>query len=75
MIEKTDEQFNHFEKTMINIFEKIYISKDKRDKISTDLSTSVIDAADSQYREKVSGYSSYLIGRKISKNTQKYSEN
>ena len=30
---------------------------------------------DSQYREKVKSYSSYLIGRKIPKNTPRYTKN
>jgi len=56
---------------MTNIFSRIYIPKDKRKNIKIMDSQNNIDF---QYREKVKAYSYYLIGRKIPKNTPKYTE-
>jgi hypothetical protein len=33
MIDETETQYDHFEKIMTNIFEKIYLPKDKRSKL------------------------------------------
>jgi hypothetical protein len=61
---------------MTNIFEKIYLPKEKRAKLKPAEPISLGgEGVDSQYREKVKSYSSYLIGRKIPKNTPKYSKN
>jgi hypothetical protein len=51
--------------------------KEKRGKLKAYESVSANHEAgiDSQYREKVKGYSSYVIGRKIAKNTPKYTKN
>lgn len=57
---------------MTNIFEKIYLPKEKRNKVKG-YEPTMSDQSDSQYREKVKGYSSYVIGRKIPKNTIRYS--
>ena len=77
MIDKTEAEFPVFEKFMTNIFEKIYMPKEKRSKLKAQepLNITHEGGLDSQYREKVKTYSSYLIGRKIPKNTPKYTKN
>ena len=74
MIEKTDEQFDQFEKIMSNIFENIYLPKEKRQlKQLLDIHQEA-DSTLTQYRDKVSSYSHYVIGRKIPKNTPQYND-
>jgi hypothetical protein len=60
---------------MSSIFENIYLPKDKR-KVDNyfELTHDITDSTLAQYREKVKAYSSYAIGRKIPKNTPKYTD-
>lgn len=65
---------------MAGIFEQIYLPKDKRNSGLNTSSTGLANQEElnrelHQYREKVKSYSSYLIGRKIQKNTPKYTDN
>jgi hypothetical protein len=60
---------------MGHIFENIYLPKDKRHIHETvDMHESPNDNSLAQYRAKVKTYSSYAIGRKIPKNTPKYTD-
>ena len=74
MIEKTDEQFDQFERIMGNLFENIYLPKEKR-KLHEVLDIHhESDNSLAQYKSKVKEYSHYKIGRKIPKNTPKYTD-
>jgi hypothetical protein len=62
---------------MSSLFEQIYLPKEQRNLDSIDSMqepSAKIDHSLNQYREKVKNYSSYAIGRKIPKNTPKYTD-
>ena len=69
MIDKTNEEFNEFNDLMGEIFNEIFLPIQKR------RSTEKLDETheDQIYFEKVKSYTKVLIGRKINKNTPKYS--
>jgi hypothetical protein len=60
---------------MKNTFEEIYLPIHKRRGYGANSSTDIMEMVhdDLVYREKVKSYTKYLIGRKIAKNTSKYS--
>lgn len=74
MIDKTDQQYQQFEKIMSSLFEQIYLPKEQRILDNLQKPSANIDLSLNQYREKVKNYSSYAIGRKIPKNTPKYTD-
>ena len=60
---------------MGSIFENIYLPKEKRQiKTLLDIHKESEDSSLTQYKSKVKNYSSYAIGRKIPKNTPKYTD-
>ena len=57
---------------MGNLFENIYLPKDKRNITELYDIHQETDSQLAQYKSKVKSYSSYAIGRKIPKNTPEY---
>lgn len=76
MIDKTNDDYNNFFNFMRNTFEEVFYPIHKRKKMedTTDNIEREIVHEDLVYKEKVKSYTKYLIGRKISKNTSKYTD-
>lgn len=78
MIDRTNEEFDEFLKFMKDTFEEIFLPINRRRKFGI-VSQQTIDIHDLSrddvmYRDKVKAYTKYLIGRKVSKNTAKFSD-
>jgi hypothetical protein len=76
MIDKTNDDYDHFFSFMRNTFEEVFYPIHKRkkmDDVNENIEREVIHD-DIVYKEKVKLYTKYLIGRKISKNTGKYTD-
>lgn len=70
MIRKTNEEYEQFHNFMKDLFDRVYLPIHKRNEhMPKDLSQD-----DIAYKEKVKAYTSYKIGRKISKNNLLYTE-
>ncbi len=77
MIDKTNDDYEHFFRFMRNTFEEIYLPIHKRKHPSdsdAQPNSYQMQHDDLIYKEKVKSYTKYLIGRKISKNTAKYTD-
>jgi hypothetical protein len=71
MIDRSNDEFDGFHQMMTGIFEEIFVPHKKRRHSQRDIEES---HEDQLYYEKVKSYTKFLIGRKISKNTPKYTK-
>jgi hypothetical protein len=74
MIDKTNDDYDNFFSFMRTTFEEVFLPVHKRRPLdaSPDTPTRDLIHDDLIYKDKVKTYTKYLIGRKISKNTAKY---
>lgn len=77
MIDKTNEDFDNFFRFMRNTFEEVFLPIHKRrnpNDADPQPNSYQMQHDDLVYKDKVKSYTKYLIGRKISKNTAKYTD-
>lgn len=78
MIDRTNEEYDQFLKFMKETFEEIYLPINRRKKLGIvsqhNIDMNDLSHDDVMYKDKVKAYTKYLIGRKISKNTAKFTD-